>query len=273
MHPWTVLSLAMALAFHSARQAPQDLPIDLGPGRGRVYVSYGALRALPQTSARVQGELGAGTERVQGVLLGELARALGVPAGAGVLAPCSDGYLSVYSPAFIARYRPLLVLTIDGRPPEQWPPPGMNDNPGPYLIVVAEDLAPGVSRVRDIRHKEPWGVTGLRFVRLDEAFAALPRTPALGRELWINCCASCHAGPSPGTPGGAKAGPAAGFAALQALARSDPVYFRRYVRQPTALVPGARMEANPDYGEADLDALTAFLAGSAKACGAPSATR
>jgi cbb3-type cytochrome oxidase cytochrome c subunit len=50
------------------------------------------------------------------------------------------------------------------------------------------------------------------------------------------------------------------FALLAAQARHMPDYFRRYITAPKELVPTARMEAHPHYTEAQLDALTAFVA-------------
>jgi cbb3-type cytochrome oxidase cytochrome c subunit len=47
---------------------------------------------------------------------------------------------------------------------------------------------------------------------------------------------------------------------LAAQARHMPDYFRRYITAPKELVPTARMEAHPHYTEAQLDALTAFVA-------------
>jgi cytochrome c2 len=107
-------------------------------------------------------------------------------------------------------------------------------------------------------------VTTLDFAPAERAFGALYRGPwsaaaelvSQGREIWIHSCTSCHRGPED-TFGGTKGDRP--FAALAALARYAPDYFRRYVTNPKGMVPTAKMEAHPHYTTAQLDALVAFV--------------
>jgi cytochrome c1 len=116
----------------------------------------------------------------------------------------------------------------------------------------------------DAGHKRPWGVTALEVAGFAERFAgaltgswaALSPRAAAGRELWVDSCASCHAGP-PGTFGGTKSGRP--FAVLAAHAQFNAAYFRGYIRDPKKFVPTAAMEPHPHYTEAQLDALAAFV--------------
>jgi hypothetical protein len=208
---------------------------------------------------------------VTALFLADLLRALPVPPGDDVvLAECTDHYAAVYRLDFIEKYRPFLVLEIDGLRPERWPPPGDSFNPAPYAILVAPAVAPGVATLLDPGHKKPLGVVSLRLARFAEVFhdaysgrwASLPPAGVQGREIWINSCASCH--PGPGTTfGGTKSGMP--FELPAAIAAADPSLFKRYVRNPQGVNPAAKMEPHPHYSDAQLDALIAFIC-----AGAPS---
>ena len=66
---------------------------------------------------------------------------------------------------------------------------------------------------------------------------SLPEAAREGREIWVNSCASCHAGPA-GTFGGTKSGRP--FPVIAAYAGADRSYFTRYIRDPKSLVPCAQ---------------------------------
>jgi hypothetical protein len=170
-----------------------------------------------------------------------------------------------YSPPdFISRYRPFLVLEIDGKGPEKWPPPGLAYDPGPYVVTVSANVAPAVARFRDVEHKKPWGVTTLEVASYAARYgpvysgkwAALSPAGADGRDIWINSCASCHPGPQ-GIFGGTKA--ARPFQVIAAYAGYDRPFFMRYVRNPTSLVASAEMEPHPHYTDAELSHLIGFI--------------
>lgn len=261
---------APELPLYADRASDLDLAVTgllagADPGARR-YARWSDLARLPKTKLRLAGEFGPGEQEVTAVFLSDLWAALPVQGGADtLLATCSDGYAAVYPTTFIRDYRPFLVLEINGQGPEKWPPAGLRFNPGPYVLSVAASVVPSVAELIDAGHKRPWGVTTLEIARLESRFGALFGGPwaragevvRQGRELWIHSCASCHRGPAE-VFGGTKSDRP--FALLAALARGAPDYFRRYIIDPKGLVPTAKMEAHPHYTEAQLDALTAFVA-------------
>jgi cytochrome c2 len=260
---------AWALDLHPAPTSPVDLALTgrlTGvPAGATVYARWSDLRALPTTVLEMDGEFIKGKQSVTVLFLSDLMKALPEEADADcLLARCADGYASVFTSAFISRYRPFLVLEIDGRGPKEWPPKGLDFNPGPYAVTVSPALAPDFAAYRDGEHKRPWGVTTLEVASYAARFkaiyagrwASLSPSARDGREIWINSCASCHQGPD-GVFGGTKAGRA--FQVVQAYAGYDRAFFDNYVRNPKALVPCAQMEPHPHYSDEELNGLAAFL--------------
>lgn len=251
------------------RTSPFDLAVrgrfGSSPTEGERYVRWADLRRLPTQPIVLSGEFVQGEQTVTALFLEDLWRALRVePSADVVLASCTDGYASVFRRDFVAAHRPFLVLEIDGRGPEHWPPAGLSFNPGPYVITVSERLSPGVGRLLDVDHKRPWGVAALEFARYGQRFAPvltgrwehLSSRAGEGREIWVNSCASCHIGPG-GLFGGSKSGRP--FEVIAAHAGYNRDYFRRYVRDPKALNPAATMQPHPHYTDAQIDALIAFI--------------
>lgn len=260
---------SIALDLHDGRSSPYDLALSgrlAGVPAGETrYVRWKELRSLPTAEIAVDGEFVKGPEVLTVVYLGDLWKALPVAPGAdAVLASCTDGYASVYTSEFISRYRPFLVLEIDGKGPGDWPPPGLAFNPGPYVISVSAALVPEAARYRDLQHKKPWGVAALEFASYADRFRpfytgkwASPGPSArTGREIWINSCASCHQGPA-GVFGGSKAGRP--FEVVAAYAGYDRDFFLKYMRDPKSLVASAKMPPQPQYTDGDLSGLIAFL--------------
>lgn len=260
---------ARALDLHRERSSPYDLALTgrlagVPAGEAR-YARWGDLRALPSTKLPLAGEFVEGPQVLTVVFLDNLWKALPVGPGADTfLATCGDGYAAVFTSAFIAKYRPFLVLEIDGKGPEEWPPPGLTFNPGPFVITVSADLVPAAAGYRDIEHKKPWGVASLEVANYAERYAAaysgkwadLSPQASDGREIWINSCASCHPGPA-GIFGGTKAGRP--FQVIAAYAGYDRAFFMKYVRDPKSLVRSAKMEPHPKYTDNDLSNLIAFI--------------
>jgi hypothetical protein len=261
---------APQLPLYAERSSDLDLVLTgllagADPGARR-YARWADLARLPRTKLRLTGEFVPGEQEVTVVFLSDLWAALPVLSAADtLLATCSDGYAAVYPTPFIRDYRPFLVLEINGQGPEKWPPAGLRFNPGPYVISVSPSVVPAVAELVDAGHKRPWGVTTLEIARLESRFGAMfggswagaGVAERRGRELWIHSCASCHRGPEE-VFGGTKSDRP--FALLAAQARDAPDYFRRYVTDPKGVVPTAKMEAHPHYTEAQLAALTAFVA-------------
>jgi cytochrome c2 len=259
---------APALDLHADRSSPYDLALTgrlagVPPGETR-FARWSDLRALPTSRLSLDGEFVAGTQVLTVVFLDDLWRALPVGPGADtILATCNDGYAAVFTSGFIAK-RPFLVLEINGKGPGDWPPPGLDYNPGPYVITVSAALVPAAAKFRDVEHKKPWGVTRLEIASYAERYAGIYRgkwadlSPEArdGREIWVNSCASCHPGPS-GIFGGTKADRP--FEVIAAYAGYDRPFFMEYVRDPKSLVKSAKMEPHPNYTDNDLSNLIAFI--------------
>jgi hypothetical protein len=276
-HRLAALTLLLAPALPSARatlplfeqrSSPYDLEVSgelagVPPGGVR-YVRYSDLRSLPTAVLRMTGEFVPGEQAVTVVFLGDLEKELPASPGADcVLATCVDRYASVFTRDFIARYRPFLVLEINGEGPDKWPPKGLDFNPGPYVITVSEALVPEAASVLDIAHKKPWGVSGIEIATFSKSFSgafqgrwsAISARAAAGRDIWINDCDSCHLG-----PGGIFSGNQSrqAFAIIAAIARGNPALFKQYVRDPKSVISTAKMEPHPQYTDAQLDSVIAF---------------
>jgi hypothetical protein len=260
---------ASALELHSDRSSPYDLAVTgrlsgVPVGETR-YARWSDLRAMPSARLQMDGEFVKGSQVLTVVFLADLWKALPVAAGGdSLLATCADGYASVYTLGFISTYRPFLVLEINGKGPRDWPPAGLDFNPGPYVVTVSADLVPAVSGYRDVEHKKPWGVTTLEVASYAERYngiysgkwGSLSPQAQDGREIWVNSCASCHQGPA-AIFGGTKAGKP--FQVIAAYAGYDRPYFTKYVRDPKSLVSCAKMEPHPKYTDNELSNLITFI--------------
>ena len=108
---------------HSQRLSATDLSIggDLAalPAASRRYLSREDVLTLPRVTFTVtDDENFAGPTEITGVLLDDLARALATqPANDLVIAICSDQYHAHYERAYLAAHRPVLVLKVNGQPP------------------------------------------------------------------------------------------------------------------------------------------------------------
>ena len=269
MLAFAAASLSRAIELQVARQSPFDLEVcgklaGVPAGQSR-YVRWEDLRALPTTKLRLDGEFVKGPQELTVVFLSDLWNALPSSPGADtLLATCGDGYSSIYTSDFISRYKPFLVLEINGQGPAKWPPPGLAFNPGPYVITVSTDLVPAAAGYLDLPHKKPWGTKTNEVAAYAERlsgfysgkWASLTPTAAAGREIWINSCACCHQGPD-GQFGGTKSGRP--FQVLAAYATYDKAFFMKYVRDPKSLVAGAKMEAHPWYTDEQLSHLIEFI--------------
>lgn len=258
-----------ALELHEARSSPYDLAVTgrlTGVPQGETrYIKWADLRALPTTTLTLTGEFVPGEQEVTALYLSDLWAALPRVAGSDTLfATCGDGYTSIYRLDFIATYRPFLVLEINGAGPEKWPPPGLKFNPAPYVISISNKLVPAVAALLDAGHKRPWAVSTIEVANFAEReldaytgkWAQLSSAAQAGRDIWINSCASCHRGPG-AMFGGTKSDRP--FQVLAAHAGFNREYFKKYVRNPQAMMAGAKMEAHPHYTDEQLNDLIAFI--------------
>jgi hypothetical protein len=263
-----------ALELHRERSGPTDLELvgrlaGVPAGESR-FVRWADLRALPTTKLRLTGEFVPGEQEVTVVMLEDLWKQL--PRGEGVdvlLTTCRDEYAAVYRQDFITKYRPFLVMEINGEGPEKWPPPGLTFNPAPYVISISADVVPAVAQLLDAPHKKPWGVYKIELASYAERFhdayagpwANLSAVAVEGREIWVNSCACCHQGPGTIFAGTKSEQP---FPIIAAIACCNRPFFSLYVRTPKQANPNATMEAHPHYTDAQLSALIAFITADGK---------
>ena len=262
-----------ALERRPERSSPLDLAVKglvEGLPKGKTgYLRWSDLATLPQTKLKITGEFIPGEQEVTVVFVSDLLKALPVKKQAdAIVATCVDGFVSVFRQDFVARYRPFIVLEIAGVPSSAWPPKGITYNPGPYPITVSSKLVPEAETYRDIEHKKPWGVGTIEFVSYADEFKPiysgrftnLSPGAKVGREIWINSCVCCHAGPDHLVAGTKADRP---YAVIQAYALSAPDYFKHYVRNPQDEASCAQMEAHPHYSDEELDDIVAFIAAGA----------
>ncbi len=263
-------SAVFPATLHVERFSPSDL--ELGgelaglPAGATRYIGRDALLALPQASYTVTGDPNfAGPTQISGVLLEELIRHLGAaPDSDLMVAICADQYHSNYPRAYIAAHHPLLVLTVNGKPPAGWPKDaeGHGSNMGPYMISH-HNFTPSF---KILSHEDepqiPWGVVPIELRDEKAVFGAIaPRGPHAaesavqsGYRIAQQNCFRCH---NMGREGGQKSGHP--WPVLSAWATTSPEYFAAYVHHPRAKNPHAQMPDNPGYDVATVRALVAYF--------------
>lgn len=262
----TAKSGLMAKA-HTEKSSDNDLAIggDLGGASGPRYLSREALLTLPQVTYTVADDANfTRPTEISGILLEDLIRSAAQdPYADLVIAICSDGYHAHYMRSYLAAHHPLLVLKINGQPPELWPTDaeGHGQSMGPYLISHGK-FTPGFNILAHQDEAQiPWGVIGLE-VRNEKKFLAAiapsrdasdPQVEA-GYRIAQQNCLRCH---NRGDVGGQKARHP--WLVLSAWARASPEHFAAYIRNPQAENPHAEMPANPNYDAATLQALVAYF--------------
>jgi cytochrome c2 len=268
--PNTSGSASFVTRSSTERKLSTDLEIagDLaGLPEGKVrYIARLDLLSLPQVSFRVGNDpnFSAPTE-VSGVSLQNLVRDLAAsPANDLVVAICADDYRGYYPLAYLTEHVPVLVLSVNGLPPERWPkdPERHGLEMGPYLITH-QDFKPAF---KILAHQDepqiPWGVTRLEFRNEKQVLAVIapPASAASdpkvlqGFRIAQQNCLRCH---NMNDVGGTKAGRP--WPILSAWATASPDYFAAYVRNPKSKNPHAEMYPNPSYDDATLQALIAYF--------------
>jgi mono/diheme cytochrome c family protein len=263
-------SAAPSVTLRTTRSSPSDLELGgdlagLAPGTTR-YISRDDLLALPQKAYAVSDDSNfTGPTRIGGVPLKELGRRLGAaPEADLIVAICHDQYRANYSRAYIALHHPLLVLTIDGKPPAG-PPKGAEghrSDMGPYMISHPSFTSTFKILSGEDEPQIPWGVVRIEFRDEDAVFRAIrpPRPQAAeptvqaGYRIAQQNCFRCH---NMGREGGQKSGHS--WLVLSAWAAASPDYFAAYVRDPRTRNPRAQMPGNPGYDDATIRALTAYF--------------
>jgi mono/diheme cytochrome c family protein len=258
------------LTLQQTRRSPLDLEVagDLpGVPVGVVrYLPREELIRLPQVSAKVSDDSNFhGPTQISGVLLEVLAESLSArPQSDLVVAICEDKYRTNYSRDYTAAHHPILVLTIDGKPPDGWPknPEGQNPGMGPYLISHAKFTPVSTDRSYSDEPQIPWGVIRLEFRDEKQVFDSIaPRgahadetTVQMGYRIAEQNCFHCH---NMGDEGGQKAGRS--WLVLAMWAAASPESFSAYIRDPKSKNPKTQMPGNPEYDDTTLQALTAYF--------------
>jgi mono/diheme cytochrome c family protein len=255
-----------ASVLHPAEGRTREDDLEVRGGRVEGFLSWESVAALPgvQTHLAPLDWLD-GEHRIEALPLEALVRALGGdPTRQTVVTDSADGYQSHFSPQVIADAKPIVVLRIGGLPPKEWPRGGLPFWPGPFFISVIPSLAPEAAADRFASHKRPFAVTRLRLMQWEDYTRGATPTVggeqmplvARGRALFEVSCASCH-----NVPGGMGGGFAQrNTLILATYAQAMPDYFNGYVRNPKASRADARMPAQPDVTDAELDGLRAYLA-------------
>jgi hypothetical protein len=253
---------------HVHRSSPDDLEVggelaNLPAGTTR-YIRYKDLLGMPQETYAVNddADLAPGT-KIGGPSLEMLARALGISSSDSlIVAICDDRYRANYPREYLAAHHPLLVLRVNGRLHDDWPPAPEGGKLGPYFIshpffkpsfrVLSHDDEPQI----------PYGVIRIEFRHESVVFGAI-RPPgnwptdspvAQGYAIAKQDCFRCH---NMGTQGGTKGGRS--WLRLATVAAGNGAQFRLTIHDPKEADPQATMPAHGDYDEATLNALTAYF--------------
>lgn len=252
---------------HAERSSPGDLEVGGAMGgtlAGETrYLRYEDLLRLPQETYEVSDDSNfRGKTQISGVSLKTLAEALGKPADM-IVAICNDRYRTNYPKEYMAAHHPVLVLRINGQDRDHWPASAEGgDAMTPYMISHPEFKPAFKVLSHEDEPQIPYGVVRLEFRKEAIVFGAT-RPPGKwktnspvgqGYVIARQDCFRCH---NAGAEGGTMAGRS--WAELGAMAERDPARFRAIVRNPAAVMPGAKMPAQPGYDDATLDALTAYF--------------
>ncbi|HTZ60173.1 MAG TPA: hypothetical protein VMB49_18820 [Acidobacteriaceae bacterium] len=242
---------------HSSRQAATDLEI----GNGQ-FLSYQDLLHLPQVTFTTSNDSNFPTPaRISGVTLEELKRLFGSRDDM-VVAICADGYRSNYPMAYLAAHHPVLVLTVDGKPQQDWPKTHDGGELGPY-VITNRDFTPSFKILSHTDEAQiPFQVVHLDFRSESQVLGAIKPhgdfaagSPVMqGYRIAEQNCYRCH---NMGAEGGRMA--SIPWPLIGAIARSSPEFFARYVRNPQAVNPKSRMAASPNYDDQTIAALRAYF--------------
>jgi mono/diheme cytochrome c family protein len=261
---------ASHIPLHVNRASPYDLELGgdltgLPPGATR-YVTRDELLTLPQESYTVTGDPNfAGPTQISGVPLELLFRFLGAAQDSDlIVAASSDQYHAHYPRAYMEAHHPILVLTINGKPPSGWPknPKDHVSDMGSYLISHPSFTPSFRVLSHDDEAQIPWGVVRIEFRSGIAIFGSIaPRglnasDPGVqsGYRIAQQNCFRCH---NMGPNGGLKAGRP--WPVLSALAIASPDYFTAYVLDPQSRNSHAEMPNNPGYDGATLRALADYF--------------
>lgn len=204
-----------------------------------------------------------GKTEISGVPLTSLAKLFGKAEHSDlIVAICYDKYRSNYPSDYLADHHPILVLRINGKSRDQWPPSEYGGSLGPYLISHPT-FKPSF---KVLSHQDeaqiPFGVTRLEFRTQSVVFGTIKPegTWAADSQVWQGYriasqdCFRCH-----GLYGEGGERASRSWLVLAAWAATDSARFEQYIHDPKSIQESAKMPAHGDYDEATLKALTAYF--------------
>jgi mono/diheme cytochrome c family protein len=259
------------LTLHRVRMSPSDLEIagflnGVASGEPR-YVRYSELLTLPQETYTVSDDSNfKGTVTVTGIPMEQLPKLLGAQPGATMMtAVCDDAYAAHYPPEYLAKHHAVLVLKVNGKPPDQWPVGADGAPMGPYMISHP-NFTPAFEV---LAHKDepqmPWGVMRIEFLNAEAVYAPIDpaklrvahdKDPEVlqGYAIARQNCFRCHGRSDEGGTKSSKS-----WDAIGRFAAGKPKVFEEYVRAPKLVNPQSEMPDNPQYDEATLKALRTYF--------------
>ncbi len=232
-----------------------------------MFVSYDDLLTLPQETYTVSDDQNfQGTVTISGVALESLPKALGASSEATMItAVCNDAYAAHYPPEYLKAHHAVLVLRVNGKPPEQWPLGALGEPLGPYMISHPSFKPEFQVLAHQDEPQVPWGVVRLEFVNPEEVYAQIDpqrlrllhdRDPLVlqGYAIARQNCFRCHGRTDENGTKSSKS-----WEALGRRAAADPQWFDDYVRSPKTVNPATEMAASPEYDAETLRALRAYF--------------
>jgi mono/diheme cytochrome c family protein len=162
----------------------------------------------------------------------------------------------------MAEHHPLLVLRVNGKLRDHWPPSENGGSMRPSLI--SHPFFKPAFKV--LSHEDeaqiPYGVTRIEVRKEATVFGAIrphgkwaAASPVeQGYAIARQDCFRCH---NMNAEGGTLAGRS--WMKLSVMADHDGKRFRQIIRNPAAINPDAKMPAHSDYDDATLNALTAYF--------------
>jgi cytochrome c2 len=176
---------------------------------------------------------------------------------------CYDGYISYYTPDFITKYEPYIVLDLEGNKKGDMKLAGAIDI-GPFYITFSERLTVGFDKLLDPVNKRPFGVFKLKLGTRDNLVGPLFDAPLnvlsedamAGREIWMNNCMSCHSWGAEG-PGGNLSNRIVKIVATHA--KYNKKYFHDFVKDPQLTMPESKMPKHPHYNNETIEQIRQFL--------------
>ncbi|MGZ0657165.1 c-type cytochrome [Coraliomargarita sp. W4R72] len=180
-----------------------------------------------------------------------------------VFAYCYDGYISYYTPEFIAEYEPYIVLDLEGNERGDMQLEGTPDM-GPFYITFAKWLTQGSEEMLDPNNKRPFGVYKIKLGTKESLVGPLFSAPfddlsedaMAGREIWMNNCMSCHSW-DPEGPGGNLSTRTIKIVSIHA--KYNAKYFHDFVKDPQVTMPDSKMPKHAHYDDETIERVRQFL--------------